>query len=136
MDGTEVPSQSSLIQKEAEHLNKDCQGISINVDSRNLCPASTTADQEVEEFQPFAKEATENDLCNDMKKSGGHQPQFDQSTKSAEEQTIEVNLGADKHSLHLGMRTLVAKSDSTSSRSATAENQVTPLEFLNSCNTK
>jgi hypothetical protein len=53
-----------------------------------------------------------------------------------EEQTIEVNLGADKHSLHLGTRTLVAKSDSTSSRSATAENQVTPLEFLNSGNTK
>jgi hypothetical protein len=83
MDGTEVPSQSSLIHKEAEHLDKDCQGISINVDSINLCPASTTADQEVKEFQPSAKEATENDLCNDMKESVGHQPQFDQSAKSA-----------------------------------------------------
>lgn len=58
--GTEVPSQSSLVHKEVQHLDKDCQGISIIDDSRDLCPGSTTADQELEEFQPSVK---------------GHQPQ-------------------------------------------------------------
>lgn len=53
-----------------------------------------------------------------------------------EEHTVELNLGADKDSLHLGTKTLVAKSDSTSSRSAIVENQVTQLEFLSSSNTK
>jgi hypothetical protein len=43
MDGTKVPSQSSLIHEEAGHVDKDCQGIFINVDSINLCPASTTS---------------------------------------------------------------------------------------------
>lgn len=47
-----------------------------------------------------------------------------------------MNLDADKHPFHLKMRTLVAKSDSTSSRSAIVENQVSQLEFLNSGNTK
>lgn len=47
-----------------------------------------------------------------------------------EEHTVELNIGADKHSL------LGAKSNSTSSRSDIVENQVTQLEFLNSSNTK
>lgn len=75
MAGTEVPSQSSLVHKEVLHLDKDCQGISIIIDSRDLCPGSATADQELEEFQPSVKEAIQNVMCNDMKKSGGHQPQ-------------------------------------------------------------
>ncbi|CAI8584641.1 unnamed protein product [Vicia faba] len=122
MAGTEVPSQSSLVHKEVQHLEKDCQGISIIDDSRDLCPGSATANQELEEFQPSVK---------------GHQPQSsDLPPNSAEEHTVELNLGADKHSLHLGTKNLVAKSDSTSSRSAIVENQVTQLEFLSSSNTK
>lgn len=136
MSGTEVPSQNSLMHKEAEHVDKDCEGIPINVDSRDLCHASTTADQELEELQPSVKKAVQNVLSNDMKKSGGHQPQFVLPADSAEENTVEVNLGSDKHSLPLAMRTLVTKSDSTSSRSAIVENQVTQLEVLNSSNTK
>lgn len=73
---TEVASQNSLMHKEAEHVDKDCEGIPINVDSRDLCHASTTADQELEELQPSGKKAIQNVLSNDMKKSGGHQPQF------------------------------------------------------------
>ncbi|CAL5192751.1 unnamed protein product [Lathyrus oleraceus] len=137
MAGTEVPSQSSLVHKEVLHLDKDCQGISIIIDSRDLCPGSATADQELEEFQPSVKQAIQNVMCNDMKKSGGHQPQSsDLPPNFAEEHTVELNLGADKDSLHLGTKTLVAKSDSTSSRSAIVENQVTQLEFLSSSNTK
>lgn len=53
-----------------------------------------------------------------------------------EENTVDLSLGVDKHPLHLGMRTLGAKSDSRSSKSSIADNQVTELEFLNSRNTK
>lgn len=83
MAGTEVPSQSCLIDKEAQHLHKDCQGVSVDVDSKDLCPAATTAIQELEESQPFVKEAIQNVPSNDLKKSGGDQPQFDKPANSA-----------------------------------------------------
>ena len=76
MSGTEVPSQNSLMHKKAEHVDKDCEGIPINVDSRDLCHASTTVDQELEELQPSVKKGIQNVPSNDMKKSGGHQTQF------------------------------------------------------------
>lgn len=83
MAGTEVPSQSCLIHKEAQHLHKDCQGVSINVDSGDLCHAATTAGEELERSQPLLKEAIQNVPWNGMKKSGGHQPQFDLPANSA-----------------------------------------------------
>lgn len=68
MAGTEVLSQSCLIHKEAQHLHKDCQGVSINVDSGDLCSAVTTAGQEPERSQPSLKQAIQN---------VPHPPQFD-----------------------------------------------------------
>lgn len=53
-----------------------------------------------------------------------------------EENTVDLNLGAEKYPLHLRMRTLGAKLESTSSSSAIAEDQVSELDFLNSRNTQ
>lgn len=80
--GTEIPSQSCVIHKEAQH-HADCQGVSINVDFRDSCPAATTTDQEVEKSRATVKEAIQNVLCNGMKEIGGHQPQFDLSVNSS-----------------------------------------------------
>ena len=77
--GIEVPSQSN---KDAQHMHKDCQGGSINVDSSDPSPAATIADQELES-QPSVGEAIQNGSCNDVKKTGGFHPQFDLPVNSA-----------------------------------------------------
>ncbi|XP_020234763.1 uncharacterized protein LOC109814687 [Cajanus cajan] len=135
-DTTGEPSHSFLIQKEDQHPHKDCQGISIKVDSGDLYPAATTADQDLEKSQLLACEVIGNVRCNDMMKIGEHQPQFDLPVNSADEHTVDLSLGADKHSLHLRTRTLGAKLESTSSSSAIAEDQISELDFLNSRNTQ
>ncbi|KAJ1376952.1 Myb-like domain [Sesbania bispinosa] len=134
--GTEVLSQSCLNNKEGQHLHKDCQGVSINVDSRDLCPAATIVDQELEKSQPSVREAIQNDVCKGMNTSGEHQPQFDLPVNSAEKHTVDLNFVADKHPLHLRMRTPEAKLDTTSSISAISEDQVSQLDFLSSRNTQ
>ncbi|TKY65377.1 CHROMATIN REMODELING 4 [Spatholobus suberectus] len=135
-DRTGEPSHSCLTHKEDQYLCKDCQGVSMKVDSTDPYPAATTTDQELEKSQLLVCEAIENVLCNDMTKIGEHQPQFDLPVNSAEEHTVDLNLGAEKHALHLRMRTLGAKLESTSSSSAVAEDQVSELDFLNSRNTQ
>lgn len=70
--GQEVPSQSSRIDKKAQHLPKDCEGVSSNIDSRDPCPAITISDEELQGSQPFVGDAFQNFLCNDINKIGGH----------------------------------------------------------------
>ncbi|KAG4388849.1 hypothetical protein AAZX31_09G232000 [Glycine max] len=135
-DKTGEPSHNCLIHNEDQHILKDCQGVSIIVDSRGPYPVATTTDQELEKSLLLPCEAIENVSCNDiMKKIGEHQPQFDLPVNSAEN-TVDLNLGAEKYPLHLRMRTLGAKLESTSSSSAIAEDQVSELDFLNSRNTQ
>ncbi|KAL2330211.1 hypothetical protein Fmac_017792 [Flemingia macrophylla] len=136
IDMTGEPSHSCLIQKEDQHLDKDYQVVSVKVDFGDPYPAATTADQELEKSQLMACEVVESVLCNDMIKIGEHQPQFDLPVNSADEHTVDLNLGAVKRPLHLRMRTLGEKLESTSSSSAVAEDQISELDFLNSRNTQ
>ncbi|RDX81106.1 Protein CHROMATIN REMODELING 4, partial [Mucuna pruriens] len=135
-DRTGEPCHSCLIHKEDQHIHKDCQEVSIKVDSGDPYPAAATTDQELEKSQLLACEAIENVLCNDKMKIGEHQPQLDMPVNPAEEHAVDLNLGAEKHSLHLRMRTLGTKLESTSSSSAIAEDQVSELDFFNSRNTQ
>ncbi|XP_027349361.1 uncharacterized protein LOC113860971 isoform X2 [Abrus precatorius] len=134
--GTEEPSHSCLIYKEDQHLHKDYLRVSIKVDSRDSSAAVTTAAQVLENSQPLVRETIQNVSCYDLMKTGEHQPQFDLPVNSAEEHSVDLNLGTDKHPLHLRLRTLGAKLESASSSSAIAEDQVPELEFLNSRNTQ
>ncbi|KAK7394693.1 hypothetical protein VNO78_15228 [Psophocarpus tetragonolobus] len=131
------PSNSGLIHKEDRHLCKDGQEVSVKVDSRDPYAIATSADQELEKFQLLECEVIKNVMCNDMMKIGERQPQIDVPANTTEEHAVDLNLGAEKcHPLHLRMRTLGAKLESTSSSSAIAEDQVSELDFLNSRNTQ
>ncbi|KAK7295156.1 hypothetical protein RJT34_18061 [Clitoria ternatea] len=132
--GSEVLSHSCLIHEEDQHLHKDCHGVSFKFDPKDPYATPTTTAPELEKSQPLVSNAMQNVLCNDMMKIGEQQPQFDLPVKSAEEHAVDLNLGAEKNSLHLRMSTLGAKLESTSCSSAIVEDQVSQLEFLNSRN--
>ncbi|KAK7340334.1 hypothetical protein VNO77_21036 [Canavalia gladiata] len=135
---TELPSHSFLIhnKNKDQHLHKDCQEVSVKVNSQDRRHIASTASQELEKSQPLVTEAIQNFRCNDMMKIGERQPQFDICVNSAEEHTIDLNLGVEKSPHHLRTRTLGAKLEYTSSSSAIAEDKVSELEFLNSRNTQ
>ncbi|XP_015961867.1 uncharacterized protein LOC107485842 [Arachis duranensis] len=122
------PGQSCLIQKDAEHMHKDCEGVSINVDSSDPCP-TTTADQELES-EPSVREAMRNGTCDDAEKTGGLR-EFDLLVDSSDENIVDLNLGVGKHPVNLKMTTPADKLASISSSSATVEDQISPLELLN-----
>ncbi|MED6111113.1 hypothetical protein PIB30_049557 [Stylosanthes scabra] len=103
------PSQSCLIQKDAEHMHKDCEGVCINV--------TTTADQDPES-EPSVRDAMQN---------GGLHLLVD----SADENIVDLKLGVGKHPIDSRMTTPRDKLASISSSSATVEDQISPLELLN-----
>ncbi|MED6158497.1 hypothetical protein PIB30_033316 [Stylosanthes scabra] len=103
------PSQSCLIQKDAEHMHKDCEGVCINV--------TTTADQDPES-EPSVRDAMENGALHLL-------------VDSADENIVDLNLGVGKHPIDSRMTTPADKLASISSSSATVEDQISPLELLN-----
>jgi len=67
-DKTGELNHSCLIHKEDQHLYKDCQGVSIKVDSRDPYPAATATNQELEKSQILWGEANEHGSSNEMMK--------------------------------------------------------------------
>ncbi|XP_019453062.1 PREDICTED: uncharacterized protein LOC109354790 isoform X2 [Lupinus angustifolius] len=127
--GQELPSQSSWVDKKAEHLPKDCEGVSSNVDFRDPCLAITISDEKLEESQPFVGDNTQNFPSNGAREIRGH---LDQHVISAEECTVDLELGAVKHPVYSKMRTVRGSMDSESISSAIAKDEVSQLELLDS----
>ncbi|KAK7269087.1 hypothetical protein RIF29_21803 [Crotalaria pallida] len=121
----EVPSQNSWVDKKIMNLPQDCEGVSFNVDSRDPPVSITIADEKLEESHPFVGDVTQNLLSNGVKEIGVH---LDMHAISAEERTVDLELGADKRPIYSKMRTI---RDSTRS-SAIAIDEVSQLELLDS----
>lgn len=79
-DRTAELSHSCLIDK--DHLYKDCQGVSIKVDSRDPYPSATATDREQEKSQILCCEANEHGLSNETMKIGENQSRFDRPNNS------------------------------------------------------
>lgn len=82
-DRTGELSHSCLIHTEDQHLNKDCQVVSVKVDSEDPYPAATGTNQELQKSQTTLREANEHGLGNEMMKIAEYQPQFDLPNNSA-----------------------------------------------------
>lgn len=78
-DRTGELSHSCLVHTEDQHLNKDCQVVSIKVDSGDSYPAATATnqEQELQKSQISLREANEHGLGNEMMKIAECQPQLD-----------------------------------------------------------
>ncbi|KAE9589664.1 hypothetical protein Lal_00000086 [Lupinus albus] len=127
--GQEVPSQSSWVDKKAQHVPKDSEGVSYNVDFRDPCLSITIADEKLEESRPFVGDNTQNFVSNDISKIRGH---LDKHVISAEECTVDLELGAVKHPVYSKVRTVRGSLDSESISSAIAKDEVSQLELLDS----
>ncbi|XP_027930020.1 uncharacterized protein LOC114186182 isoform X2 [Vigna unguiculata] len=137
-DRTGELSHSCLVHTEDQHLNKDCQVVSIKVDSGDSYPAATATnqEQELQKSQISLREANEHGLGNEMMKIAECQPQLDPPNNVAEEHIVDLNMGAEKHPFHLRMRAPGSKLESTCSSSAIAEDKVSELDLLNARNTQ
>ncbi|BAT83552.1 Protein CHROMATIN REMODELING 4 [Vigna angularis] len=135
-DRTGELSHSCLIHTEDLHLNKDCQVVSVKVDSEDPYPAAAGTNQELQKSQTLLCEANEHGLGNEMMKIAEYQPQFDLPNNSAEEHIVDLNMGAEKHPFHLRMRAPASKLESACSSSAIAEDKVSELDLLNARNTQ
>ncbi|CAL0321052.1 unnamed protein product [Lupinus luteus] len=127
--GQEIPRQSSWVDKKAQHLPKDSEGVSLNVDFRDPCLSITIADEKLEESQPFLGDNTQNFLSDGVREIRGH---LDKHVISAEDCTVDLELGSVKHPVYSKMRTVRGSLDSENISSAIAKDEVSQLELFDS----